>query len=141
MIDTLEVDRRVGLIRERCAILESLARLDLHQFARDPSQTAAAERHLHLACEGCLELGMVLVQGLKLRSPTSFEDLGDILIAAGLTSPDGGNQIARIARLRTLLVHDFVSLDPQVLHEQLPPSLLDIEYFAKQAIVFTRRMA
>jgi uncharacterized protein YutE (UPF0331/DUF86 family) len=141
MIDLADVDRRVHLIRQRCHKLSELARLDTTQFLADERLAPCAERHLHVACEACVELGLTLIGGLNLRRPTSYEEIGEILTGAGLASPDYAPQIERIVKVRNLLVHGYTGIEPHALHNQLGPRIMDVEFFANQAALFARRVA
>lgn len=140
MIDQAEIDRRVHQIRQRCHKLTELARLDTAQFVADDRLAPCAERHLHMACEGCIELALVLIGGLNLRRPASFEEIGDILTGAGLATPEYAPQIERVVKVRNLLVHGYTGIEPHALHNQIGPRVMDIEFFANQAALFAKRI-
>jgi uncharacterized protein YutE (UPF0331/DUF86 family) len=141
MIDQAEVDRRIHTIRHHAHKLEELARLDTHQFVADERLPVCAERYLQVACEACIEIGLLLISGLKLRRPESYEEIADILTGAGFASADYAPQIERIVKVRNMLIHGYNGIEPHALHNQLGPRIMELEFFANQATSFLRRVA
>jgi uncharacterized protein YutE (UPF0331/DUF86 family) len=141
MIDEAELERRVQTIRHYAHKLDELARLDTIRFTADERLPICAERYLQIACEACIEVGLLLISGLKLRRPSCYEDIGEILTGAGFATSDYAPQIERIIKVRNMLIHGYNGIEPHALHNQLGPRIMELEFFATQATLFIRRHA
>jgi uncharacterized protein YutE (UPF0331/DUF86 family) len=139
MIDRSEVDRRLHAINRHIHKLEELARLDTEVFTADERLAPCAERYLHLAYEACIEIGLLLISGLRLERPRSYDDIPAILTEAGFATAQYRPHIERIIRVRDLLVHGYRGVDPQALHNQLAPRIIDLQFFSNQAALLVRR--
>jgi uncharacterized protein YutE (UPF0331/DUF86 family) len=140
MINQAEIERRVQAVLRTCHKLEELARLETEVFVADERLPVCAERYLHLACEGCIEIGLLLISGLRRRRPDCYEAIAEVLTEAGFGPADYAPQIERIVKLRNMLVHTYSSIDPRALHNQLAPRVMELEFFANQATTFVRRV-
>ena len=141
MIDQAEVERRVQIVRHLAHKLGELQRLDTQQFTSDEHLPACAERYLQVGCEACIEIGLLIISGLKLRRPSSYEEIADLLTGAGFASAEFAPQIERIVKVRNMLIHGYNGIEPHALHNQLGPRIMDLEAFASQATNFLRRVA
>lgn len=139
MIQIAEVERRIRLIIRYGQRLEEMARLPADQFAADELRVAATERYLQIATEMCIEISLLLISGLRLRQPESYERISETLIGAGFGPADSAPQIDNIIKMRNLLLHGYTGLDPVILHQQLSPRLVELQLFAKQALTFVRK--
>ena len=139
MIDRAEVDRRVHAINRYTHKLEELARMNSAAFTGDERLVVSAERYLHLACEACIEVGLMLISGLRLKRPGAYDEIPDILVEAGFTTGEYAPHIERIIKVRDLLVHSFRGVDPNALHNQLAPRIIDLQFFASQASLLVKR--
>lgn len=141
MIDQVELERRVQTVQRYAHKLEGLARLDTATFVADEHLPASAERYLQIACEACVEIGLLVISGLNLRRPREYEEMADILAEAGFVAAEYAPHVERIVKVRDLLIHGYNSVEPHALHQQLVPRIQELQFFASQAISFARRVA
>ena len=141
MIDQSEIDRRVQTVHRYAHKLDEFARLTTQQFIGDERLPVCAERYLQIACEACIEIGLLLISGLRLRRPASYEEIAPLLTDAGFGPADYAPQIERIVKVRNMLIHNYTGIEPHALHNQLQPRIMELEFFANQAATFARRVA
>lgn len=141
MIHEGEVDRRLQSLARHIQKLEEMSRLTIEQFMADEHLTASAERYLQLGCEACIEIGLLIISGLHLKQPDSYEQIPEILSAAGFGPGDYAIQIQQLMNTRNQLTHGYTGMTPIALHTQLPARLIDLHTFAKQATTFLRKVA
>lgn len=141
MLDQADLERRIQRIRHYGHKLDALARLDTQRFIADEHLPVCAERYLQMGCEACIEIGLLLISGLKLRRPSSYEEIGEILTTAGFATAEYASQIERIVKVRNMLIHGYTGIEPHALHNQLAPRIMELEFFATQATLFVRRVA
>jgi uncharacterized protein YutE (UPF0331/DUF86 family) len=141
MIDQAEIDRRIQMVQRFSHKLEELARLDTQRFVADDHLPVCAERYLQIACEACIEIGLLLISGLNLRRPQSYDEIAELLTSAGFAPAEFAPQIERIVKVRNLLIHGYAGVEAHALHNQLSPRIMELQFFASQATLFMRRVA
>ncbi len=139
MIDQAEIQRRVQVVQRYAHKLDEMARLDTDRFLADEHLPASAERYLQIACEACLEIGLLVISGLNLRRPVEYDEIPAILTEAGFMGAEYGPHIERIIKVRDLLIHGYTSIEPHALHNHLSARSQDLQFFAGQATNFVRR--
>lgn len=117
------VDRRLGRLRRihergRAAFLE------------DPELQAAAERHLQVAIQGAIDVAAHLLAEGSPETPADYPSVFPALARMGVIGEDLAGRLGSAARLRNLLVHLYLEVEPGRLWEALG-NLGDLETFAK----------
>lgn len=107
-----EVDRRIGRLRR---ILEA----GREAFLGDPEVQAAAERHLQVAIQGAIDAGAHLVAEASAETPADYAGVFAALARMGVIDGGLAERLARAARLRNLLVHLYLQVDPERLWEAI----------------------
>ena len=140
MIDRAEVDRRIQTVQRYAHKLEELARLDANQFTADEHLPVCAERYLQIACEACIEIGLLIISGRRLRRPECYDEIPDILTDGGFVPADYTPHIQRIIKVRDMLIHGYAGIEPHALHKQLTPRVTELQFFAGQAANYLKRV-
>ncbi len=117
-----EVDRRLGGLRR----IQGRGR---EAFLADPEVQAAAERHLQVAIQGAIDVGAHLLAEASSETPGDYASVFVALARIGVIDDELAERLARAARLRNLLVHLYLEVDPERLWEALG-SLGDLEALA-----------
>lgn len=123
---------RLEKLVEYQKILKGIQKYPLTEFMANPLLHGSAERYLHLSIEAVLDISHHLIRDLKLRSPNDYADSFHILFEAKVISKAFSEKLARMARFRNILVHDYLKLDRKQIHSHLKDHLTDFAHFAKQ---------
>ena len=83
MIDREFLAERTVLLLEYIADLESYSGITLSDLQENKVLQRFIERTLHLAGEGCLDIGNHLIADLRLREPQDYKDIMAVLAEAG----------------------------------------------------------
>lgn len=79
----------------------------------DPYDRGALERYFQLAAECVLDVGEMVIALRGLPKAESYRDVIRILGEAHAIEPTFARDLAPLASLRNLLVHDYERIDPQ----------------------------
>ncbi len=116
------VAARLAKFREYLNTLRAAAGYDLQRFKSDPFIHGTAERYLHLSIECLLDIGNHIIADRGYRKPDTYGQIIEILAEQGVVPLDLSRNMAGMAAFRNVLVHDYVSLDLdvvyRVIHEQ-----------------------
>jgi uncharacterized protein YutE (UPF0331/DUF86 family) len=63
----------------------------------------------------------------------------DVLVEAGVLSPELGARLAGIAGFRNILVHDYLQIDRGIVYQKLHEGVADLESFATEIVQFLQR--
>ena len=130
MVDREVFEKRLARLEEVLRHLRRLAQGDQETFLRDPGLQAQAERWLHLAAEGCLDLAHHLIADRGWRTPETYRDAFVVLREEDVLSEELAESMAAWAGLRNVLVHLYLDVDYALLWRILAEDLDDLEHFA-----------
>ncbi len=130
MVDRDVFERRLARLEDLLRHLRRLARVDRQAFLRDAGLQAQAERWLHLAAEGCLDLAHHLIADQGWRTPETYRDTFVVLQEEGVLSEELAERMGAWAGLRNVLVHLYLDVDHALLWRILAEDLDDLEHFA-----------
>lgn len=131
MVKRAVIATRLGRLREYLQFLKRLRRYPLSRFVDDPIIRGSAERYLHLAIECCLDLGNHVIADRALRQPQDYKDVFLILGEAKILPAAFAKRIAPMGGFRNILVHDYLRVDPAIVHQVISTRLMDLERFAR----------
>ncbi len=129
MVDRDVILARVARIRESVARLVRLAALSEREFRADTDACALAERHLQVAIQALIDIGNHVVADLELGTPSEYREVFGLLATHKLIPRALATRLEKMAGLRNLLVHDYLRVDPSLVHRMLRKELADFERF------------
>jgi uncharacterized protein YutE (UPF0331/DUF86 family) len=92
--------------------------------------TAAAERHLQVAIQSCLDIGSILLSDAP-QPPTTYRAIFPALAQIGVLPADSAERLADMAAFRNVLVHPYIEVDPELLHAYVQEGLDDLERYTR----------
>jgi uncharacterized protein YutE (UPF0331/DUF86 family) len=105
----------------------------VRSLVTNPERLAAVERWLHLAIEACIDIAYHLIADRGWTPPDSAREAFFVLARHGLVDPDLASRLGRAAGLRNVLVHDYVSIDPERLVRVVRDDFPDLKAFGELA--------
>lgn len=106
----------------------------------DPLLQLAAERALQIALQCVLDIGNHIIVELGLPLPKRNDEILETLGKANLISQDLVERLKGLGGLRNILVHDYLSLDQQMLYEDHLQRLDDLRIFAKAIAAYLKTL-
>ncbi len=134
MLDTHRIRTRIEEIRKRITALEKDFRpLPEEKLITDENLYAAAERHLEVAIQACLDIANYLVSALSLERPK--KEAGEaflVLAKEGIISKDIARLMKSVAGYRNILVHEYLEVERHYTYQNIQKGLADLVEFVEE---------
>jgi uncharacterized protein YutE (UPF0331/DUF86 family) len=111
MIDKEKLARYIRDLEEYLRRLAELQRYSEEEFLSDWRIHDLADRQLHLALETFLTIGELIISESGFRKPDTYADIPRILCENNVIGKQLKDELVNLARLRNVLVHDYLYLD------------------------------
>lgn len=131
---------------DRDLVLRKLADLQLYlsqiaeyrdtsaeRYRNDWKTQRIVERTLQIAIEAAVDVAAHVIADRKLRVPSTYAETFEILGEAGLLDAALAASLARMARFRNLLVHQYTRLDAEIVVSILREDVSDLTRFSAVA--------
>ncbi len=134
-LDRKAVEERLVRLGHLLRRLERDARCSLEEYLADDDLQARVERRLQLAAHVCLDVANYAVARAKLEIPEEEENVF-VVMTSGILEPALGERMKGLSRFRNILVHDYLTVDPAIVHRLLVTRLGDFRRFAAAVVRF-----
>lgn len=129
---------RIEALKEYISVLEDLKSLTASEIESDLIKRGAVERYLQLAIEACIDIAELIISDQRLPTPATSREAIIILGRENIINKDFAEQFSEAAGFRNILIHDYVKIDYQKLHNYLQNNLSDFHKFIKEILVFLK---
>ena len=126
------VERRLALLRELLTEIEPWRATAREAFLENRQMQRAAERDLELAAEAVLEVAAHVLAAEFARFPETNEGLLDELARKGVISQSLRDELEGFGRLRNVLVHGYLEVTADRVHEHLQSVAVAIPRFIEE---------
>jgi uncharacterized protein YutE (UPF0331/DUF86 family) len=134
---------RIDAVRERLAKLEEvvsrlveLAPTSREAFRADYRLQWLAERGLELAAQAIFDIGNHVLAGHFGENARDYEEILTRLVARGVLSPTLGARLRGLGGFRNVLVHGYLTIDPDRVHEGLQRASSDFTDFQAEMMAW-----
>ncbi len=131
---------RLKKLREMLAELKKIHSRGSAAYYDDPILQLAAERALQVALQCILDIGNHMIVELGLPLPKRNDEILETLGKANLIPRELVVRLKGLGGLRNILVHDYLSLDQQVLYEEHLQQLDDLRDFMKSIAAYLKNL-
>ena len=87
-----------------------------------------------MAVEAYLDVASHVLSDRGLRAPTTYAEIFEVLVQAGLMSADLGRVMIEMTGFRNVVVHEYTRIDPEVVIRILRERLEDFRRFETEAL-------
>ena len=119
MVDKERLAKCIRDLEEYLVRLGQLQQYPREEFLSDWRIHELADRQLHLALETYLTVGEILISECGWRKPDTYADIPRILHENKVIGGQLKDQLVTLARLRNVLVHDYLSLDHERVYQHV----------------------
>jgi uncharacterized protein YutE (UPF0331/DUF86 family) len=134
------IKAKLAKMRQYLRYLEELRKASLEEFKRDFRLSGSAERYLQVAIESVIDIGNEIISSLQLRRPERYRDIPYILSEAEIIPRGFADSVASMISFRNLLVHDYASIDLDLVYSFLQTRLIDFESFLKHIVSWLEKI-
>jgi len=125
------ITTKLSKLREYRTFLKELQRTSIEDFTSDFKIRGAVERYLQVSIECIVDIGNEIISSLQLQRPERYRDIPYILAKAEIIPKTLAETMASMIGFRNLLVHDYASINHNLVYEFLQTKLLDFNTFTK----------
>lgn len=133
MLDIYRIRTRIGEIRNRLVELDkNFKGLAKEEFLKDGELNAAAERHLQVAIQACIDIANHIASTLALRQ--EGKETAEVFKALGKENIISMNFVQTMVSMtgyRNILVHGYTEINPEKTYEYIRNGLPDFSQFAQ----------
>ncbi len=130
-IEKTLITTKLGKLNQYLKFLRELQKSTMEEFIGDFKISGAAERYLQVAIECIIDIGNEIISSLQLKRPERYRDIPYILSEAKIIPKTFAETIDSMIGFRNLLVHDYSSINLNLVYEFLQTKLSDFEDFMK----------
>lgn len=132
MVQEQVVRKRLKLLSGYVSDLRELEGVSLNEFETDKVLKRYAERTLHLALEACFDIAFHIISDEGLREPATSREALDVLSEGSWLTNTTRERLSGMAGFRNVLVHDYATVDPAVVHGVITTRLQDLVDFSAE---------
>lgn len=142
MLDIHRIRTRIEEIRKRIIILENdFKPLSEEILVTDENLYAAAERHLEVAIQACLDIANHLVSALGFERPKKEASEAFLVLAKEGIIPKELAQVMRsVVGYRNILIHEYLAVERHYTYQNIQEGLSDLVRFGKEIEEFLEKM-
>lgn len=118
--------------------LRRFARQDRDEFLADDIAVAAAERHIQVSVECCLNIGNHIIAGLGLKRADSYVGVFARLVEEEVLPAELGEHLKQAARFRNRVVHMYHELDPAEVYAFCTDTAPHLAGFVRTALAWLK---
>jgi len=130
---------KLSKLREYIGFLKELQTVSMEDLVNDFKIRGAVERYLQVSIECMIDVGNEIISSLQLQRPERYKDIPYILAKAGIIPKDYAETMASMIGFRNLLVHDYASINLNLVYEFLRTKLSDLNAFIKYIVEWLER--
>jgi len=125
------ITTKLSKLREYQKFLKELQTTSKEEFISDFKIRGAIERYLQVSIECIVDIGNEIISALQLQRPERYRDIPYILAKARIIPKTFAETVAGMMGFRNLLVHDYASINLELVYKFLQTRLPDFEAFTK----------
>jgi uncharacterized protein YutE (UPF0331/DUF86 family) len=108
--------------------------LTVERYRADWKTQRIVERTLQMAVEACLDVASHVIADRGLRAPSTYAETFEVLVEAGLMSPELGHAMVEMTGFRNVVVHEYARIDADTVIRILREHLADFGRFETEAL-------
>jgi uncharacterized protein YutE (UPF0331/DUF86 family)/predicted nucleotidyltransferase len=135
-IDRRVVLERIGHINKMLGYLKRHRRRSREEFLADEEIGYAAAYELQTALEAIADIGNHVIAAVGLGTPQTREEIMHILGRAGVLPLDLAERLGLALKMRNILVHGYLEVVMDQVHQALQEDLGDLEAFCQAVLTY-----
>jgi uncharacterized protein YutE (UPF0331/DUF86 family) len=141
MLDKEFVRRKIALIQDDLRHLIEYENLSIEKISEDFQIQAVIERVLERLIGRAIDINQHLIaeRGGTLQNVTTYRDTFMRLVDLDVYPREFGEQIAKSAGLRNILVHEYNTIDPELLQKSIGDAIREFNAYTKSVLSFVER--
>ncbi len=141
MLDKEFVRRKIALIQDDLRHLIQYEDLTIEKISEDFVSQAVIERVLERLIGRAIDINQHIIaeKGGTLQNVTTYHDTFMRLVDLGIYPREFAEQIAKSAGLRNVLVHEYNTINPELLQKSIGDAIKEFNEYTKDVLSFVER--
>lgn len=138
-LDKISIQEKLRRLAECISFLEEYRKVPKEDFIKDHTVNGAACHYLVLGIEIIVDIGNHLLAEVFQMRATEYAEIIEKLAEVKIISEDFAKENIDMAKFRNLLVHDYIKVDLNKVHQSLQNAPNIFRQFAKYYEEFLER--
>lgn len=138
MVDKTLVMRKIAELELYLGQVGEFAGITLEEYQRNWKTQRIVERTLQMLIETCADIANHLVADSRMRTPTGYADTFRVLAENDVISAELFAVMEKMAKFRNVVVHQYESVDAEIVILVLRKHLGDFTMFKDAIIAFLK---
>lgn len=134
MVDKLLIFRKVVSLAEYRKQIAEYSAITVEQYRNDWKIQRIVERTLQMMIELCADIASHVISDEGLRTPETYADTFRVLAEHDIISPEQLAVMEKMAKFRNIVVHQYESVDAEIVILILKRHLIDFDAFSDSII-------
>jgi len=114
--------------------LQRFQGLSLTEYRKDDDIQTIVERKLQLAIQTCIDISNYIIARKNLHIPDEEENIFQVLAQNGIIKDSLAERMKGMVNFRNILVHEYMEIDNEIVHQHLNENLKDFDSFARSIV-------
>ncbi len=141
LVDKALVMRKITELELYLGQVGEFAAIGLEEYQGDWKTQRVVERTLQMLIETCADIANHIVSDNRMRTPTSYADTFRVLAENAVISAELFSVMEKMAKFRNVVVHQYESVDAEIVILVLRKHLGDFTMFKDAVISFLKRQS
>ena len=138
MVDKTLILRKLAKLDEYLAQIREYSAVSLEEYEENWKVQRIIDRTLQIMIETCLDVAGHIISDEGFRVPETYVDMFKILIEHQILDISQSDPLAKMAKFRNIVVHNYEKIDPAIVVGILRNNLEDFETFKKAIIAYLK---
>lgn len=134
MVDRALIYRKLAALEEYLTQIAEFESVSVEQYDSEWKTQRIVERTLQVMIECCVDIANHLIADQKWRSPESYAEAFTILSEREVLSFHLSQQLEQMARFRNLIVHQYASVNSEIVVRILRERIVDLREFSESIV-------
>jgi len=140
-MDKKVIEARLKKLDDYQKSLQRFQGLRLTEYRENDDVQAIVERNLHLAIQTCMDITNYIIARKNLRIPDEEENIFQVLAQNGIIEDSLAKQMKGMVNFRNILVHEYMEIDNEIVHQHLNERLKDFDSFARSVVDYLEHLS
>lgn len=131
MVKVDTVLARLEALNQYLSELEQFRSLTRAEFLGDLRNYRTVERDFQLAAQAAIDIASHILAADFPHRPEGYREVIEILGKVGVLPPDLADRLAGVASFRNILIHEYLTVDLDIVYDHLQDDLDDFQLFGR----------
>ncbi len=136
MINRVAINEKIEKLMEYVLLLKEYRKSTVTEIKEDMMLQGAVRCYMQLSIECVIDIGEILISGLRLPRPEEAREVIEILGKNKIIPAVFAKKFSFVAGFRNILVHEYAQVDIDRLYQHLKNDLHDFDFYIKHVVKF-----